>query len=78
MLRIRSRRPDWLATPTVQVVVAGAVMVGGAWLIAAWMVGVVLMLVGLMLGVDALLRDTATSAPTVTHETVLERYRRAG
>jgi hypothetical protein len=51
----------------------------GAWLIAAWMVGVVLMVAGLLLGVDALLRDS-TAAPgrrASTHEDIMERYRRA-
>jgi len=69
-----------LRTPTVQIFFAGLVMVGGAWLISLWMVGVVLMLAGLGLGADALLRtdDTAGSRSVETkHEDILERYRRA-
>ena len=54
-------------------------MVGGAWLISLWMVGIVLMLTGLGLGADAVLRDTGDSPQQRlhTHEDVLDRYRRA-
>jgi hypothetical protein len=69
-----------LRTPTAQICVAGVVMVGGAWLIAAWMVGIVLMLAGCLLGVDALLRtdDNASRRSLQSaHENILEQYRQA-
>ena len=69
-----------LRTPTAQILAAAAVMCFGAWLIAWWMVGIVLMLAGLGLGADALLRtdDTATRRSVQTaHEDILEKYRRA-
>jgi hypothetical protein len=69
-----------LRTPTAQIVAAGVVMVGGAYLIAWWMVGIVLMLAGLMLGVDALLRtddNTARRSLQSAHENILEQYRQA-
>jgi hypothetical protein len=68
-----------LRTPVTQILLAGVVMVGGAYLVALWMVGIVLMVTGALLGVDALLRDTAAPRKTVasTHEDILERYRRA-
>jgi len=69
-----------LRTPTAQILVAGLVMVGGAWLIAAWMVGIVLMLAGCLLGVDALLRtdDNASRRSLQSaHENILEQYRQA-
>ena len=79
MLRIPKRPVNWLRTPTAQILAAGLVMVGGAYLIALWMVGIVLMLAGLGLGADALLRDNSVSSrkPLPTHEDVLDRYRRA-
>jgi len=68
----------WLLTPTTQICAAGLVMVFGAWLIAAWMVGVVLMLFGLGLGVDALLRDSGTGQRGLkSHTDVLNWYRQA-
>ena len=67
-----------LRSPIIQLVVAGAVMVGGAWLISLWMVGIVLMLLGLGLGADAVLRDDGNATTQRhTHEDILERYRRA-
>jgi hypothetical protein len=69
-----------LRTPTAQLFAAAGVMVGGAWLIGMWLVGVVLIVAGLGLGVDALLRnDPGASRRSVqdAHEDVLERYRRA-
>ena len=67
-----------LVSPPVQVVAAGAVMVGGAALIALWMVGVMLIVAGLLLALDALLRETPAAPEQVHgHEDVLERYRRA-
>jgi len=63
----------------VQLAAGVAVMVGGAWLISLWMVGIVLMLTGLGLGADAVLRDTGDGPQQRlhSHEDVLDRYRRA-
>ena len=79
LLRFPRRRFRWLRSPIVQLAVGVAVMVGGAWLISLWMVGIVLMLTGLGLGADAVLRDTGDSPQQRlhTHEDVLDRYRRA-
>jgi hypothetical protein len=68
-----------VSTPVLQLLAAAGVILGGAWLISLWMVGIVLMLAGLGLGVDALLRDSGGSSlqRPHTHEDVLERYRRA-
>jgi hypothetical protein len=67
-----------LRAPQFQLVVAVAGMAGGAWLIAVWVVGVVIMAGCLLLGLDALLRDTGVSRRDVAPvEDVLERYRRA-
>jgi hypothetical protein len=68
-----------VSTPVLQLLAAAGVMLGGAWLISLWMVGLVLMVAGLGLGVDALLRDSgaARKPRPHTHEDVLERYRRA-
>jgi hypothetical protein len=63
---------------TVQIAAGGLVMVAGAWLIGLWVVGIVLMVTGFGLGVDALLRndDTAHDLRTAAHEDIMERYRR--
>jgi hypothetical protein len=68
-----------LTSPSVQLVCAVGVMVGGAWLIALWMVGAVLMAAGVLFAADAVFRDNGKPArPQLrTHEDVLERYRRA-
>jgi hypothetical protein len=54
-------------------------MVGGAYLVAVWAVGIVLMAGGLLFGLDALLRED-TSRPRqglTSHEQILERWKRA-
>ena len=74
--------------PTVRVRVSGVLlqlaaafgaMLGGAYLVGWWMVGVVLMAGGAGATADAVLRDSEPrrKPATVTHEDVLERYRRA-
>lgn len=79
LLRFPRRRFRWLRSPIVQLAAGVVVMVGGAWLISLWMVGIVLMLTGLGLGADAVLRDTGDSPQQRlhSHEDVLDRYRRA-
>ena len=67
-----------LRTPTAQLLGAIGMAVFGAWLIAGWMVGVVLIVAAVGLGADAVLRDDGnTTTQRHTHEDVLERYRRA-
>lgn len=72
------RRRGW-RSPTFQIAVAGVVMVAGAYLIALWMVGVVLMFWSILFAADALLRDSphVQRRPVGTVEDVMERYRRA-
>jgi hypothetical protein len=66
-------------TVLAQLSVAVAVMLGGAALIGLWVVGVVLMVGGLLLAADAVLRDSTDTSlrRPVSHEDVLERWRRA-
>lgn len=55
-------------------------MLGGAALIGGWCVGLMLILGSLLVGADALLRDTDTPVGRrvlSTHEDVIERFRRA-
>jgi ABC-type transport system involved in cytochrome bd biosynthesis fused ATPase/permease subunit len=72
-----------MTRPVVQLAVAAAVMLGGAWLIAWWAVGVVLVVIGVLLGVDAVLRDDGNEladrrlSKQQLSDDVLERYRRA-
>ena len=71
-------RPRWLRSPFVRLLPAVLVMLFGAWLVAWWVVGVVLMLVGLGLGVDALLRDDGTGQRDLkSHADVMDWYRKA-
>ena len=61
-----------------QLVVSVAVMLGGAWLIGWWAVGVVLLVFGALLALDALLRDEdGRDDKPQLHNDVLERWRRA-
>lgn len=67
-----------LRSPYVQMVAAACLMVAGAWLIAIWMVGAVLMVAGLLWTFDALLRDSGQAKDVKgTHEQVLERWKQA-
>jgi hypothetical protein len=55
-------------------------MLGGAALIGGWCVGLMLIVGSLLVGADALLRDTDTPAGrrlSATHEDVIERWKRA-
>jgi uncharacterized membrane protein len=63
----------------VQLVVAVCALVGGAWLVGVWMVGVVVMLLGVAVGVNAFLTDPdrpreQKSALPADHP--IERFRR--
>lgn len=67
-----------MTRPVVELAAAVVVMLVGAWLIAWWAVGVVLVVFGALVAVDAVFRDD------VGHERnnrpsneVLERWRRA-
>jgi hypothetical protein len=68
-------------SPIAQLVYAAALAVGGAWLIALWAVGLVLILFAGLLGVDAVLRDgrPANKADEMKtrHEEILDRWREA-
>jgi len=73
-----------MTRPVVQLALAAAVMLGGAALIAWWAVGVVLVVIGVLLGVDAVLRDDGSNeladrrlSKQQLSDDVLERYRRA-
>jgi hypothetical protein len=68
--------PRFLHSPALQLLAATGVMVAGAWLIALWMVGIVLMLAGAYLGLDAVFRDTAQAERSGT-VSARERWRRA-
>jgi hypothetical protein len=56
------------------------VAVGGAWLIALWAVGLVIILFAALLGVDAVLRDgrpVVKDEMRTRHEEILDRWREA-
>ena len=63
--------------PVVELAVAAAIMLVGAWLIGWWAVGVVLILFGAVVAVDAVLRDDNRPSKQQLADDVLERYRRA-
>lgn len=54
---------------------------GGAWLIAMWAVGLVLIVFAVMVGADAVLRERAPASRTdemrTRHEEILDRWREA-
>lgn len=61
-----------------QLVAGVVVMLVGAWLIGWWAVGVVLVLFGVLIILDALLRDEPDpDMKHKLHDDVLERWRRA-
>jgi ABC-type transport system involved in cytochrome bd biosynthesis fused ATPase/permease subunit len=63
--------------PAVELAAAVATMLAGAWLIGWWAVGIVLILLGALLAVDAVLRDDDRPSKQQLSDEVLERYRRA-
>ena len=61
-----------------QLAVGVALMLTGAWLIGWWAVGVVLVLFGVLVIADAVLKeDGEPDSKRVFHDEVLERWRRA-
>ncbi len=67
-------------TPQAQLFAAIGGMLGGGALIGTWCVGLLLIIGGLLVAGDALLRnsDTETESRMInSHEEVIERYRRA-
>jgi hypothetical protein len=56
---MRKRFDGVRRSPRTQILAGTAVMVGGAWLIAVWTVGLVLIIGGLLFCFDALFRDAA-------------------
>ena len=73
----KSRVDRVRSSPRVQIVAGTAVMVGGAWLIALWTVGVVLILGGLLFCLDALFRDAAGGRDEFDVSSALERWRQS-
>jgi len=63
--------------PAVELGVAVVAMLVGAWLIGWWAVGVILILLGALVAVDAVLRDDDRPSKQQLSDEVLERYRRA-
>ena len=68
-----------MTRPAVQLVAATGVMLVGAWLIGLWAVGIVLVIFGVVVAADALLRDVdrRTSNSNLPSSEVLERWRRS-
>jgi hypothetical protein len=61
-----------------QLAVGVIAMLAGAWLIGWWAVGLVLILFGVLIIVDAVLKDDrGPEMKRVFHDEVLERWRRA-
>ena len=69
------------SSPVAQLVYAAGLAVGGAWLIALWAVGVVIILFAALLGMDAVLRDGRPAGKAdemkSRHEEILQRWREA-
>jgi hypothetical protein len=62
----------------VQLAAGFIVTLGGAWLIGWWAVGIVLVLTGVLIIADALLKDDdRPDRKHQLHDEVLERWRRA-
>jgi len=60
-----------------QLVAACLVVLAGAWLIGWWAVGIVLIVFGLVVAADAVLRSSGDSEPPSTGNAVLDAWRRA-
>ena len=70
-----------VSSPVAQLAYAAGLAVGGAWLIALWAVGLVIILFSALLGVDAVLRDGRPASKAdemkTRHEEILQRWREA-
>jgi hypothetical protein len=66
-----------MTRPIVELAAAVVSMLFGAWLIGWWAVGIVLIVLGALVDVDAVLRDDDRPSKHQLHDEVLERYRRA-
>ena len=67
-----------LTNPVAQILYAAALALFGAWLIAMWVVGLVVILFALFVGVDALLREgRPAKKPETRHDEIIERWRNA-
>ena len=67
-----------LVTPVAQLIYAAAIALFGAWLIAVWVMGLLIILFALCLAVDAMLREgKPEKKPETRHEEILERWKRA-
>ena len=70
-----------VSSPIAQLAYAAGLAVGGAWLIALWAVGLVIIVFATLLGVDAVLRDgrpaNKTDEMRTRHEEILDRWREA-
>ena len=67
-------------SPTAQLAYATAVALFGAWLIAMWAVGLLLIVFAGLVMADAVLRDGRSddrSEPESRHEEIMEHWRRA-
>ncbi len=64
--------------PVVQLAAAFVVMLVGAWLVGWWAVGLVLIVAGVVIAADAVLRESSDKSERLAlHDQVLERWRRA-
>jgi hypothetical protein len=66
-----------MTRPALELTAAVIAMLTGAWLIGWWAVGLILILIGALVAVDAVLRDDDRPSKQQLSDEVLERYRRA-
>ena len=69
-----------LTSPYMQLLVAFAAAVGGAWLIAMWAVGLVIIVCAMLVAADAVLRDDRAekkAEPETRHEEIMDQWRKA-
>ena len=69
-----------LRSPQAELLVALAAAVGGAWLIALWAVGLVIIVFAMLVAADAVLRDSGKSEKPVEqtrHDEIMEQWRKA-
>lgn len=67
-----------LVTPIAQLVYAAGLALFGAWLIAVWVMGLLIIVFALIIATDALLRENKPKDQTMSrHEEILDRWRKA-